>query len=239
MRVSEALNTVRKVVDFVRYHRLAKGDRLPSERELSERFGVARGAIREAFAILDVLRFTERRPNSGVYLRADLSESSIDTMVVQADIGIPLDEQEVADLFEARRLIEIQALALACQRRDDKDLARLRKVLASTEAKIARGESMAAEDMEFHLAMIAAAHNNILVRVVTPFYLISGKRRDVYFADAAHCRRSHADHVEIVEAIAAKDRDRALAVIERHLATVNTFWRESLVVPAGDAQPAG
>ena len=66
-REDERAGLIGRLLAFVAHRRFEPGDRLPSERELAERFGVGRNAVREAVAVLETLRMVERRPNSGVF----------------------------------------------------------------------------------------------------------------------------------------------------------------------------
>ena len=63
------------------------------------------------------LRIVERRPRSGVYLRAEASVASLDMIVVKADLGLPVDDDEVEQLSEFRTMLEAQAIVLACTSR--------------------------------------------------------------------------------------------------------------------------
>ena len=66
-----------RILQFIRDRRYEPLERLPSERELAEKFKMGRGAIREALSALEALRVVERRPNSGIYLR-NLDERSFE-----------------------------------------------------------------------------------------------------------------------------------------------------------------
>ena len=172
-REDERAGLIGRLLAFVAHRRFEPGDRLPSERELAERFGVGRNAVREAVAVLETLRMVERRPNSGIYLREVGRQGSLDAMVLQADLGVPLTEAEVAEVVELRRILELQAIRLACERRRDADIERLDRVLAAGEATIAAGGNLADRDAEFHLAVVEATGNHVLLRVVNSFYLLS------------------------------------------------------------------
>ncbi|WP_047309318.1 FadR/GntR family transcriptional regulator [Rhodopseudomonas palustris] len=216
---SETSHTVRKTLEFVQHHRLAKGDRLPSERELSERFGVARSSVREALAVLDAMRITERRPKSGIYLRNAVEDGGLDALVLQADLGLTFDPQVTRDVTEARIICEEQALRLACQRRTDGDLAKLHQTLQTYAAMIETGGDLAEADVGFHLALVAASQNRILVRTLTPLMLMSRRWRERYFESEAIRRRSLDDHRAFVAAIEARDEAAAAAQVRRHVET--------------------
>jgi GntR family transcriptional repressor for pyruvate dehydrogenase complex len=216
---TESSEAVRRTLEFVRHHRLAKGDRLPSERDLSERFGVTRGSIREALAVLDALRITERKPKSGIYLRNAPDDGGLDALVLEADLGLPFDAQVTRDVTEARILCEEQAFRLACQRRTDDDLKRLHQLLKTYAGLVADGSNLADDDVAFHLAVVAASQNRILVRTLTPLLLMSGRWRRKYFASADIRQRSLHDHRAFVTAIEARDEAAAVALVHRHVQT--------------------
>ncbi|SNT63101.1 transcriptional regulator, GntR family [Tardiphaga sp. OK246] len=216
---TDTSDAVRKMLEFVRHHRLAKGDRLPSERDLSERFGVTRGSVREALAVLDAMRITERKPKSGIYLRNALEDSGLDALVLQADLGLPFDAQVTRDVTEARILCEEQAFRLACQRRTDADLAKLHQLLDTYAGLVAKGSNIADEDVAFHLAVVAASQNRVLVRTLTPLMLMSTGWRRRYFASAEIRQRSLIDHRAFVAAIEARDEATATMLVHRHVQT--------------------
>ena len=227
-RDDERAGLIGRLLAFVAHRRFEPGDRLPSERELAERFGVGRNAVREAVAVLETLRMVERRPNSGIYLREVGRQGSLDALVLQADLGVPLTEAEVTEVVELRRILELQAVRLACERRRDTDIDRLDAVLAAGESTIAAGGNLAGRDAEFHLAVAEATGNHVLLRVVNSFYLLSRARRRHYFADGTRAPTSQAQHAAMRDAIAARDAQRAGALMGQHLQGVESYWRELL-----------
>ena len=227
-REDERAGLIGRLLAFVAHHRLEPGARLPSERELAERFGVGRNTIREAIAMLETVRMVERRPNSGIYLREIGRQGSLDALVLQAEIGAPLTEVEVTEVVELRAILELQAIRLACERRRKADIERLDAVLAAGEATIAAGSNLADRDAEFHLAVAEATGNHVLLRVVNSFYLLSRSRRRRYFSDGLRAPTSHAQHLAMRDAIVARDADGAAALMGQHLQGVESYWRELL-----------
>lgn len=217
-----------RLLGFVAFHRLQPGDRLPGERELAERFGVGRGAVREALVVLETLRMIERRAGSGIYLRAVEKQGSIEAIVLQAELGIPLTGAEVREVVELRRILEMQAMRLAAERHSEDDVQRLDAILAEGTRLVALGENLADYDAAFHLAMVEATGNHVFLRVVHAFYLMSRNRRRAYFADGQRAPLSHAQHVAMRDAVAAGDPDRAEAAMGGHLRGVESYWLELL-----------
>ena len=220
---------IAEILPFLRKRGFEAGDRLPSERELAERFSVSRSSMREALVALEAIRLIERRPQSGIFLRSSTRDASLDALVLESGLGIPMTASEVAELNEFRAIMEMQAVALACSRHEPEDLALMDEVLADSERNLAKGESLADQDAQFHLAIYAAAHNQFLLRAANSFYLASRTRRDQYFADEVNSRRSYAEHRRMREAIAARDVPKATALLGRHLGSVERYWLSTLL----------
>jgi GntR family transcriptional repressor for pyruvate dehydrogenase complex len=216
------------LLNFIRERGFEPGERLPSERELAERFAVSRNTIRELLATLEWFRMVERRPSSGVYLREEATDPSLEALVMTSGLGIELNEQEVLQSMETRYLLEMQAVRLCCERRTDADLARMKAILDQTAEQIRTGRNVADFDSAFHLAIVAGTQNAVLVRVVKPFYLLSGRRRSLYFVDAARAKKSLADHRRLYTAIEGRDAKAALDILVGHLGVVEDYWRTTL-----------
>src|ERR1039458_8343400 len=92
------------ILSLIREQRSEAGDRLPSERDLADRFGVTRNTIREALSVLESMRVIERRPNSGVYVKDIRMGSSVDLLVLQADLGLPGTTDDIFQAMEVRSL---------------------------------------------------------------------------------------------------------------------------------------
>jgi DNA-binding FadR family transcriptional regulator len=219
------LDNVRQLVQLIQERGFEPGDKLPSEREMSEMFGMSRGSLREALIRLDTLRIIDARPKSGIYLRAGSAERSIEAMVLFAEADAPLAPDEVIQAVELRRLLETQAVRLACERRTDEDLERLSGIVKRCAASRGNGEKLASLDAEFHLAIVAATQNDVFVRFVNVFYLMSRKRREVYFLSDEHCRQSVSDHRKLLAAIAERDAERAESVLRQHIKGVDVYFR--------------
>jgi GntR family transcriptional repressor for pyruvate dehydrogenase complex len=223
-REQQGSRVVGELVTLIEQRQYAPGERLPSERDLAERFSVGRGVIREALTTLESMRYLERRPNSGLFLCRRPDATSLEALVLFSDLGLPLDPVVVAQCLEVRRLIEVQATKLACIRRTDDDLAALRKTLAAFESNLEVRDKVADLDYEFHMTIFQATQNKILVRLVTPFYMMSRHRRALYFVEKARCEASHEQHRELLAAIDNRDEMQAERIMAAHIGRVEEYF---------------
>ena len=221
---SDSTQVISRFLPFIRERGYVAGERIPSERQLAERFKVSRGILREALSALEAMRVIQRRPQSGIYLRDIATEASVDMLVLESDLGMPVSVADVKDLNEFRCMLEIQSVGLACSRRSDADLARIDVVLKTSRERYAAGQSLSEQDAAFHMALCAASGNKLIQRAANSFWLSSKARRAQYFGDPANGLRSIQQHTALRDAVAAGDTKRALAVLGDHLGNVERYW---------------
>jgi DNA-binding FadR family transcriptional regulator len=221
----EGLEQTAKLLELIRERGFGPGDKLPSERDLAALFGMSRSAVRETLIRLDTLRIVESRPKSGVYLQPYGAERSIEAMVLFADTNMPLTAAEVAQAVELRSILESESMRLACLRRTQEDLDHLQQILHDSEVAMARGETLAEFDPLFHKAIVAATKNDVLLRFINVFYLMSRKRRQVYFQVPDQSRRSHLQHLKLYGAIEKQDAELGQRILRRHLKGVDAYFR--------------
>lgn len=135
------------------------GARIPPEPALAAALGVSRNTVREAVKALAHVGLLEVRRGDGTFVAA--------TTEMQALMRRQLDRVELAHLLEVRHAIEVRATALAAERRTDSDLARLDAIMERRSRAVAERDAVAftAADVEFHITVVAAAHNPLLVEL--------------------------------------------------------------------------
>lgn len=211
-----------------------EGGRLPSERELADHFSVSRGQVREALAILEAMRIVERRAKSGIYLTTN--KASVEAMALFARAGVPLDPIQIYETVELRKIHEIKAAELACSRATEENYERLRQILKLSEEKLDAGEGLAREDRDFHLEIVRATQNSVFHKVCSVYYIMGEQRLPIYFNDPERGRRSHAEHVQIFEALLRRDGNLAQALMNAHLQGAESYWK-GLIGSPGEPAP--
>jgi len=210
--------------------------RTPSERELAEHFSVSRGQIREALAILEAMRIVERRAKSGIYLTT--TDTSVEALALFAKAGLPLDPIQIYETVELRKIHEIKAAELACSRATEENFARLREILKLSEEKVKKGEPLSREDRDFHLEIVRATKNSVFHKICSIYYVMGEQRLPVYFSDPERGRRSHAEHIQIYEALVRRDGNLAQALMSAHLQGAESYWKGLITgSDAGRADP--
>lgn len=215
---------VGEILNLIVRRQYEPGERLPSERDLAERFSVGRTTIREAITTLESMRYVERRPGSGIFLSKDPNSASLETLVLYSDLGLPIEPKVNAEVVEVRRILEVQAIALACERRIESDLDRLRATLATFEDNDDFVESAVKYDYDFHMDIFRSTHNDILVRLVNPFYIMARTRRSVFFRDRERRRVSHSQHLEMLTAIERREKENAMKLMAGHIGRVERYF---------------
>ncbi len=192
---------------------LVQGDRLPAERALSERFGVARGTVREALARLSEEGLIEIRPGSGAYVR----------LATGGAVNPVIDNTGPLELIDARFALEPHICRLAVLHAHRTDLARLDTLLTRMEASRGDPERFSDADTEFHTVLAESTGNGLLIWIVGQ--ISSVRTRDQWYRmrtltlDGPMIDIYNAQHREIVGAIASREPEAAATAMKSHLET--------------------
>lgn len=200
---------------------LKPGDRLPSERILSERFQTGRSHVREAILKLQFYGLLKTSPQSGTYV-AGLSINIIDSMI--GDL-INFSQDDFYALIEARYHLELNAVQLAAQRRSEEDLHILKETMLTFEIKTNNNQSSVEEDMLFHTKIAQASQNSVLSSMI--LHLIPDLVKNI--TEKKVCGENQVfdaidQHRAIYEAIEKQDVHLAEEAMKTHL---NAIWELS------------
>jgi DNA-binding FadR family transcriptional regulator len=201
--------------------------RLPGERELARSFGASRAAVREVLGVLDALRVIERRPQSGIYVRAVGSETSIEAMVLEENLELRAEFAAYEQAQEARAIFEVEAAQLAARRRTRSDLDAMVATIDRSKRHFADGRNLSDDDEAFHLALIAAAKNEVLLRMAKSLYLMTRSVRFAYFQAPSHGSISIREHRQLLESIERSDADGSAKLMRKHYAASTARWRKT------------
>jgi len=162
--------------DLVLTGQLKVGEKLPSERELAERYGVSRVPVREALKTLEFMGIVHTIRGDGMYIRQIQARNLLENIefAVQDDVNDMLLE-----LFEAREAIEVKAARLAALRRTDEDLEEMQEAIMDMERDLLLQRDASMSSYKFHVAIIKASQNRVIYRIhdsLSEFLKISRKK---------------------------------------------------------------
>jgi DNA-binding FadR family transcriptional regulator len=185
------------------------GSRIPTETELVAQLGIARNTIREAVRALAYAGLLEIRQGSGTYVIA----ASELALVMQRRFAAA----KLADVNEFRAALESTTAGLAATRRTAADLRRIERALADREQSWSAGDvaGFAEADATFHLAVVAAAHNEVITATYADLHAAVRDRIRTELGPRTRADK-YVDHGRLVDAIRAKNPDRAAVEAALH-----------------------
>jgi GntR family transcriptional regulator, transcriptional repressor for pyruvate dehydrogenase complex len=141
--------------------------------------------------------------------------------------------ETIADLYEARRLLEPPIAGLAARRASPEEVADMTRILDDQSAEVAAGRTGLAQDAAFHTALAHSTHNRAITRIVTTLVDLLAQSREESLSQPGRPERSHGDHRHVLAAVAAHDARKAEQAMLAHIVGV-----ERLVVGRDDDRPA-
>lgn len=215
LRSSLPESVARQLLAEIQDKQLEPGTKLPSERELMNELGVGRSTVREALNGLAMLGVVEVRHGQGTFVTG--AAPAVDQ---SRSLAAALARGVTRDLFEARRLVEVETARLAAERRTQADLISIRETLEDHELALGAGVPAVQPSVRFHVELAEAAHNSILAGFVGTFAELLGQRGPVLEAFAGYREWEIDQHRSVFEPIEAGDAELAGERMRAHLDAV-------------------
>lgn len=203
---------------------LTPGQRLPPEKELSERLGLSRNSLREAVKSLEVIRVLDVRRGDGTYV------TSLEPRLLLEALSFVVDlhrDATVLEILEVRRVLEPYAAAAAARRVTPERLEELEAELASADAA-AGVDALVAHDLRFHGLISSASGNEYLAGLLDG--LSGGTVRARVWRGITQegvAERTLAEHRAILDALRAGDPDLVRAAVTVHIGGVESWLRKA------------
>jgi len=216
---------------------LARGDRLPPERELAEQFGVSRVTVRDALRALEAMGLIDVRVGArgGAFITVPTGEvvgqTMSDMMMMQAITP--------EDIVEARLIVELGTVTIACSRASDEDVARLRELCDRGREALAAKTYTRELSWEFHGLLADVTHNGA-VEGLTQSFRSSLSMHPIRTREGARAfERTVEEHDRILEALERRDGAAARREMATHLLRGTGLEdRESDLLALWHAEPA-
>ncbi|MFT4181536.1 MAG: FCD domain-containing protein [Rhizobium sp.] len=209
-------SVAREIQTMITGGALKPGEKIPSQRTFSQKFGISRASLREALLTLETLGLLKTEPGRGTFVVARPQE--------QTDHMAPWrysDSYSIFDVFQTRIMIEGEIARLAAGRLTQSQVEQMETATRTMEEGWARQDRLAnvEADLEFH-GIIVSACSNAMLRALydaTRQQLTETQRQPIPITNPERMRESIAEHRRIIASLAANDGVGAKREMERHI----------------------
>lgn len=208
---------VQQIEESILKGTLKAGDQLPAERELAQRFGVSRTAVREAVKVLREKGLVEAYSGRGTFITDGTSQAVRQSLDLMIKIGQP---EGSSHLVEVRGILEPEIAALAATRAEESHLAAMREAISVMDRSRQDPDAFIEADLDFHLALAEAAANPLILSLIDSIVgLLREQRMGIFYVNGGP-ERGQFHHKRILETIEHRDPVAAREAMRAHLQQV-------------------
>ncbi len=206
-----------RLLHQIRTRRLRPGDPLPTEQELMRRFGVGRSSVREALRLLES-KGVIRAAGRSAFVVAEYENALVDSL----RFLLTVEAFDLLELYELRRILEVEFAALAAHRRSSEHLQAMAEAIAQMQSGLEADEPARyiEGDLQFHLTVAQATCNRVAVHVMRAIRDPLHRALQSVYHIPESPRTSITQHRAILEAIRARDPEAARERMREHLSRV-------------------
>ena len=190
-----------------------QGQPLPSERVLTEQFGVSRGSIRDALRMLETIGLIETQHGRGTFPR----ELTVDRLVAPLASMMTFRHDLQDELLDVRRMFEPAVARVAASRATDEDFADLQRILDAQQRKLKKGQSAIVEDTAFHAALARSTRNRVVVSLMATLNDLLVESRKLTLKQKGRPAKSIQGHEAVVAAMRRRDAEGAAQAMYKHI----------------------
>jgi len=217
--------------------RLKADDRLPTEHDLADQFGVSRPTIREALkrlAAQNLIR-SRRGPTGGTFVRRPTEEEVRANLITEATLLVSFGEFDLPDIAEARHKLEVLCGRLAAERRDEASLEALEAELETQRERNLSDEDFCASDVRFHRALVDASGNPVLQFVMSTVIEALQPIENMVIFKFRDKKKIIRQHEQIVKAVRSGDPDRTEKAIDEQMRYLGKLFGQAARLRSGAA----
>ena len=201
---------------------LRPGDRLPPERDLAKLLGVSRPTLRAGIRSLAAVGILQSRQGAGTFVVKSDGPPSLDSSPLR--LMASLHGFTSAEMFEARRSLEMAVAGLAAERATGDQMASMAEEIAGMFASLDDPEQFLVHDVRFHQTIAAASGNRILTSLMNMVATILFDTRIKTVKHATDLKESAEMHRHIYRAIRERDPSAAREAMREHLVVAQKGW---------------
>lgn len=212
-----------RVIDYIKRQivagELRTGERLPSERELSEMLGISRNSVREAIRILDFMGVVSSQHGAGNYLTGNFEKNMIESMSMM----FLLNQISYQQISQLRRGLELQALMTAIDNATEQEVRHLVKINSELENQTEKDNIVLDKQLHYNIAI--ASRNKLIINILQALSEVMDKfiedlRSEILIQEDSRKQLQDA-HNEIVKSLVLRDKTLGFSAINKHFSVID------------------
>lgn len=220
---------IEQIQESILIGELKKGDKLPSERELSDRMRVSRTSIREALRVLETMGVVESRQGEGNFICTNIEKSLIEPL----SMIFKLNDGTWQNVLELREMLELQTVKIAAIKSTEEDCRELKAIVDDMKKETQQSSNkkeIVRLDQKFHKKLVSMSKNYLIESLfVTSSKLFEGFIKDAREKIIATSWTQEVlvdKHDAIYEAISCKNPDEAYNKMKEHMDIIRKSYEE-------------
>ncbi|HWJ02446.1 MAG TPA: FadR/GntR family transcriptional regulator [Verrucomicrobiae bacterium] len=215
---------VEQIKQLIQDGDLCPGDKLLSERELSERLKVSRASVREALSAMEIMGLVEVKSGEGTFIR----QTNIDSIIGPMALILSMEKDSIMELMEVRKMLEVEAAGLAAERATTEQIEEMQAILGEMNRDLSENNLGEAADHKLHYAIYKATHNSVLLRLMNTVSDSIEQNirtyRQSFYAIPGYPERLLKEHTAIFDAIRTRNPKRARDGMYEHLTNTQKVY---------------
>ena len=223
-KISVAEQAIDRIYELIKEKDLKVGDRLPPERELVKILEISRSSLREAIRTLEMIGVINSRQGHGTVIGdANISNSIIKPLA----FSILLNKNTFLELFEARKLIEVECAGLAAERITTSELKKIKEIYNLLVKHQKNREKSIKYEIKLHEEITEIAKSNVLGDILSSIKKLLRESRDTTVPSQGVTLETINCHEKLIQAFEIKDASKARKLMFEHLDIVSKRLKKS------------
>lgn len=199
-----------------------QGEKIPSENELAENFGVSRITVRQALQKLSVIGLIETKLGEGSFVKEVEPGDNMNALIP----AVLLSHDRILQVIEFREIIEVESVKLAADRADKKDILALKQIWEKMKESKGSPKVFGAADLEFHMKLGQLTKNDLIEKTQGILHSALQETMDEVVERTGYDSGIHY-HEEIIKAIEQQDGSLAATIMKEHLEYNKKIYKDA------------
>lgn len=220
---------IKKIESMILNKKFKEGERLPSQDELAESFGVSRTTLREALNSLKIMGLIDIKHGDGTYVKKFESSKFLESV----STFLKINQKNILEVMEVRKFLEVTTVRLATLRADEDDIENIKNKLEQMKRNKGKYkqnsyELFSKDDMEFHIAIAEATKNHIFKQIINSIQDNMKIEQLSFIQTLDDVEEIIEQHEKIFKEIKNRNAEKSTAEMSNHIKTIEKVIKEAI-----------